>query len=704
MIVKNEEKYLRRCLESLVPILREVDSELIIADTGSTDGSVEIAREFTENVFHFPWCDDFAAARNATLKRAKGEWFMAVDADEIFEDTSEIINFFNSGEYKRFNSATFIQRNFNSENSKVVSDFNAPRLTKIKKDTVYISPIHEYLSTFGSPIKRLSAVALHYGYVTEGNREFISQKAERNLRLLFKKLEENPSDCMALFHISHTYCLLPDFKTALEYCDKALHLAKEQNNVVLFSLYATKVSILYATSKYQKALTAIEDYFGSKTGPLGTDLEMHYYKAECLRRLQDNKGAISAYRKYLEFFKEYHNGLHHTIDTLQHSVNFTSDAAYREAVYYLTELLIDEGEYESAARCSRMVRVSDWADDRQYLIKRLSQEIRLMKSTGDFSGLTGLYGQLNEKSVGILQELLDKEIAEGAFRERVLEAFWQSGLPKTEYIRAMEIRYKYYCSKTLCPQDLHDFLSSTERFSQFYTDILYLTLLFKLPVELFVKGMDAFELAEGFSKLDAFQFDDLPELIFELSQSKAETASANTLLYMSYLYLWALSSNGLKTEQAAALFEAYARTFDRYISAIFRKEILDKGDASLLPKPLRAGYCCGLALKARESGRDKEYLQHLKAALRLEPRLVNVIKDLLEEFQREKKEQEGRERLSELEAYAVRVKQNIAFLIDSGNAAQAAGLLDAYEQLCPNDADIPALKERLRDASRRSKG
>lgn len=52
MIVKNEEKYLEQCLTAMKPLLEEVESELIIADTGSTDNTVEIARKFTDNVYH----------------------------------------------------------------------------------------------------------------------------------------------------------------------------------------------------------------------------------------------------------------------------------------------------------------------------------------------------------------------------------------------------------------------------------------------------------------------------------------------------------------------------------------------------------------------------------------------------------------------------------------------------------------------------
>ena len=74
MIVKNEEKILRRCLEALQPILKNDDSELIIVDTGSTDSTVEIAKEFTDKVLFYEWTKDFSAARNECIKHASNDY------------------------------------------------------------------------------------------------------------------------------------------------------------------------------------------------------------------------------------------------------------------------------------------------------------------------------------------------------------------------------------------------------------------------------------------------------------------------------------------------------------------------------------------------------------------------------------------------------------------------------------------------------
>ncbi len=83
LIVKNESAHLRDCLDSI----RGVD-ELVIVDTGSTDNTVDIAREYTDKVYHgdeYKWRDDFAFSRNQASKLCTGDWVLSIDADEVLE-------------------------------------------------------------------------------------------------------------------------------------------------------------------------------------------------------------------------------------------------------------------------------------------------------------------------------------------------------------------------------------------------------------------------------------------------------------------------------------------------------------------------------------------------------------------------------------------------------------------------------------------
>ena len=81
MIVKDEQDNLPHCLSSVVGLF----DEIVIVDTGSIDRTPEIAREFGARVFDFVWVDDFAAARNAALARATGDYVFWLDADDVVD-------------------------------------------------------------------------------------------------------------------------------------------------------------------------------------------------------------------------------------------------------------------------------------------------------------------------------------------------------------------------------------------------------------------------------------------------------------------------------------------------------------------------------------------------------------------------------------------------------------------------------------------
>jgi len=108
VITKNEEKNLPGCLESV----RWVD-ELIVVDSESTDRTVEIAREFTNQVFVRPWCG-FPSQRNFGIGKSSSEWILILDADERFlaQTRDEILAWLGSEEAKVYEAGFFPRRNF----------------------------------------------------------------------------------------------------------------------------------------------------------------------------------------------------------------------------------------------------------------------------------------------------------------------------------------------------------------------------------------------------------------------------------------------------------------------------------------------------------------------------------------------------------------------------------------------------------------
>ena len=84
LMVRNEEEKLAACLQSAGDLV----DETIVVDTGSTDGTRELAAKLGARVFEFPWCDDFAAARNECIRHAAGEYILWMDADEVVDSSN----------------------------------------------------------------------------------------------------------------------------------------------------------------------------------------------------------------------------------------------------------------------------------------------------------------------------------------------------------------------------------------------------------------------------------------------------------------------------------------------------------------------------------------------------------------------------------------------------------------------------------------
>lgn len=409
MIVKNEEKYLEQCLTAMKPILEQVDSELIIADTGSTDRSVEIAKKFTDNVFYFEWIDDFAAARNSTLEKAKGEWYMFVDADEVFKDCSDIIKFFNSGEYKDYYCANFVQRNYNDLNDMTLySDFRAARLSKRFPESKFVHPIHEALTPRCRPERFLDLIADHYGYLYKADstsEEKVSplakKKSQRNLELLQKELEglENVEDHIFIYkEISDCYKAIDEPEKALE----NLNIGLEKINHSLLPIvtyYAQKIGVLSRLDRDEEVLEVCEEYFDSERNPsrtheVATDCYVYAMRGHSYFVLGQYDKAISALGSFARVYNKY---LHNNLNT--DDLFFDSFGASKPLVKHCVDVGLiacaHENRYDTANTLLRDIPISVYKDDHKYIAINLARRMEIMKHTG-FRNLNKLYSELDE--------------------------------------------------------------------------------------------------------------------------------------------------------------------------------------------------------------------------------------------------------------------------------------------------------------------
>ena len=231
MIVKDEIRSIERCLNALQPLRDAIPCELVIADTGSTDGTREIVQQYADIWFDFKWINDFSAARNAVLDRCSGKWTLTVDADEYLdEDFSQLIAFLQGEESEQYNwGCVNILNYLDWEMQGPEIAFFALRLAKMNNHPRYGGAIHEaLLASAHEPMKLLSDVIFyHNGYAhDQSNGEYFRKKAQRNLRLLEGELKKNPNDLRRLLQCMESAKQFP--ASSMQYSQRAIKELKRK--------------------------------------------------------------------------------------------------------------------------------------------------------------------------------------------------------------------------------------------------------------------------------------------------------------------------------------------------------------------------------------------------------------------------------------------------------------------------------------------
>jgi len=249
MIVRDEERFLADCLASAAG---HVD-EIVVVDTGSTDRTVEIAQSFGARVFHVAWREHFAAARNASLAMATGDWALVLDADERLVD----------GAAARATIEAFADTNPGRTGRIEVVEASTGARTRITR-LVPLDGLHEFVGrvheqvafALGEPLREDLAVEVqHLGY----DEEVIASrdKSRRNRTLLERELADRPDDAYAWFQLGRNHFGRDDFEAARGALERALELAPEGAAYVPH-LIETLAYSLRALGRSTEALRLVE--------------------------------------------------------------------------------------------------------------------------------------------------------------------------------------------------------------------------------------------------------------------------------------------------------------------------------------------------------------------------------------------------------------------------------------------------------------
>jgi glycosyltransferase involved in cell wall biosynthesis len=216
LIVKNEERNLSRCLDSV----RDLAGELIVVDTGSTDGTPGIAARYGAQVFPFDFTVvDFAAARNHALERARGRWVLMLDADESLEPVSApLIEVLAAGDE---DAGYFLERhNRWPDGSSPTTDY-VVRLFSNRAHHRYRGRVHETIdAAILSGGGRLQQTGIGLDHSFSVDREARRRKNLWYIEILKEEIAADPSDDARLDFLAAEYHQLEMFDQATEIAER----------------------------------------------------------------------------------------------------------------------------------------------------------------------------------------------------------------------------------------------------------------------------------------------------------------------------------------------------------------------------------------------------------------------------------------------------------------------------------------------------
>jgi len=262
MIVKNEENHIKKLLDIIFPVV----DEIVIVDTGSTDGTISIIEEFLSKdsikikLIKSIWEDDFSKTRNISIKNATKDYIIWLDADDVMNKQDIIV--LKDHISKNPNKGVYLKLiNTHYESTTQSMQLRVfPNISGVE----FRGRIHEQVSfsleELDIKFSFCDIPVIHEGYESE---EGVKNKLLRNFKILIQELKEKPEDFLINLNLARTTIFLNKLGLATKCTDKAIELFKKNkhgvsNNDVL-PVFLLKMNLLSNLGKEKEIIEMMEE-------------------------------------------------------------------------------------------------------------------------------------------------------------------------------------------------------------------------------------------------------------------------------------------------------------------------------------------------------------------------------------------------------------------------------------------------------------
>lgn len=660
LLVSDRMETLGKCLASIKPLLMELDSELIAVFTGKNEETLELLRQYTSLIIPFAWCNDFSKARNAGLKEAKGEWFMYVDDDEWFDDTAEIIQFFKSGEYQRYNSGFYVVRNYLDLEGKRYTDTDVGRMCRMTPKTEFIFPIHENLEPFEEPNKKLRAFAHHFGYARKAKTDRKDTKTSRNLPILLEMLRKEPDSPQHCMQAAQEYRSIGEYENAVTYCRKGLESAQKEKRIYNYELWLqVNLPLLISyTGDLQLAIKEAERILRLPRTLEVAAVHLCVTLVACCRDLKEYRKGL----KYVRLFHEKLSELRKDPDAAlrQRAVGVTMDKAAEEEIPVYVEGLFFSAETDDMESACDILSWLPWDEKNRisHLYPRLEEWKKKYSHMND--GILARYNTLPTENLYVcLQKTLH---AEKYGDIRCAENLWTT------------------CAEN-CPSGFQWELIEIAVRNGFSLNIL----MNRMSPEVWSEYAAAVVLKKEAKALEEFY-----RMIKPLLEEYPFYARKLEQCYLERL----LTSELLEPARPAVLLEQYCGSILIDAESLYRSEVLADPETYALPSQYRFAAIVKEALVLFNKGDLTGCIPLLNASVQIYPRMSVAVSQLLRSLE-EQIHSSQRTVPEEFLILGNQVKQVLHDLMEKKQWEEAYGVSAQLVSLLPDDLDVLRMKQEI---------
>lgn len=719
LLISDRPDTVRKCLDSLKPLLKQIPSELILVDTGCGEAVREIIEEYTDQIIDFEWCRDFSKARNAGLKNAKGKWFLYLDDDEWFEDVSDIIRFFDSGEYRYYGVGIYTQRNYLVQDGSEYTELLVGRMIRLEPDIKFIHKIHECFNRAPGMPKQLDVYVHHYGYIYQ-NPEEHKAHAIRNISLLKEELEEHPQNMRNALQLAQEYNSIGDREKSLELSLESIAKAEQgaaEDEYCLPPLYANEINCYIELKRYEEAIDRGEQHLKNRCldkmvrALIAGQLTTAYLKKENYEKcLEYTVYYWEIYQDYLKNAEEYMEFILPVTNTCFHErrramflgngvraaihlgrdadawqwfrgIGWNSRRDYVDpgVVRDILKRMVTAGEEERELyreMCNILLSREEWKD---FVLREIMENCGETKSFPERIKAAAVYGDVTSehwvlKLIRLAAAAFLPEAESGS--KNTKDAYYTE---KSEDIaaEAWNVMEESMPLMKACdiPGAVKHFGGDNRRVME------------SIPFRQWEKGIACY--FSRFSWKEAHWWT-------EKFEGVLDPESMRMLVWRA---AYGISrANGADADIQTILegLREYALCRTVLCERIYREEIIRKMP-DILSEEDRGAYMIRELLERTEAGDYAEAVSTVREINVLLPGLANIMKQYLKwlEEQMERQREESRQAAGEFQVLARQIKAKLYALVEAGQYQAALDVAEQMQALIPGDGEILQIKEKI---------